>query len=193
MSRLVTLKKYCIVSFWSSVWQSITGITQVLHNAHQSSEVERHCLARQARIQGMSAGAGAHPWDGISPFKIYYSIAFKRQSINGRPPLGEILYPPLPDVLMFCPLITGHNTLCTPRHHGSACRPLPAASPVTINSTDLSLRGEHGMRFPPCYVTMDTRGVSQWVGGTPIPENKYLHQGRYHRLRDSIACRLILS
>ena len=33
---------------------------------------------------------GAHPWGGVSPFKIHYSIAFKHQSITGRPPLhGE--------------------------------------------------------------------------------------------------------
>ena len=43
----------------------------------------------------MGAGARAHPWDGVSPFKMHYSIAFKHQSITGRPPLGEILYPPL--------------------------------------------------------------------------------------------------
>ena len=49
----------------------------------------------QARIQGVGAGARAHPRDEVSPFKMHYSIAFKRQSITGRPPLGEILYPPL--------------------------------------------------------------------------------------------------
>ena len=49
----------------------------------------------QARIQGVGAGARAHPWGGVSPFKMHYSIAFKYQSITGRPPLGEILYPPL--------------------------------------------------------------------------------------------------
>ena len=27
-------------------------------------------LCYQARIQGVGAGAGAHPWDGVSPFKI---------------------------------------------------------------------------------------------------------------------------
>ena len=54
----------------------------------------------QARIQGVGAGAGAHPWDGDSPLKIYRSIAFKHQFITERPPLGEILYPPLvPTVL----------------------------------------------------------------------------------------------
>ena len=50
----------------------------------------------QAPIQGVGAGARAHPWEGVSPFKMLYSIAFKHQSIIGRPPLGEILYPPLP-------------------------------------------------------------------------------------------------
>ena len=47
----------------------------------------------EARIQGVGAGARAHPWGGVSPFKIHNSIlvAFKRQSITGRPPLGEIL------------------------------------------------------------------------------------------------------
>ena len=49
----------------------------------------------QARIQGVGAGARAHPRGGVSPFKMQYSIAFKHQSITGRPPLGEILYPPL--------------------------------------------------------------------------------------------------
>ena len=51
--------------------------------------------AHQARIQGVGAGAGAHPWGGVSPFKMRYSIAYKHQSIIGLPPLGEILYPPL--------------------------------------------------------------------------------------------------
>ena len=41
----------------------------------------------------MGAGAGAHPWDGEAPFKIHHSIAFRQQSIIGRLPLGEILYP----------------------------------------------------------------------------------------------------
>ena len=49
----------------------------------------------QARIQGVGARARAHPSGGVSPFKIHYSIVFKHQSIIGRPPLGEILYPPL--------------------------------------------------------------------------------------------------
>ena len=39
---------------------------------------------------------GAHPWDGRASFKIHHSIAFKHQFITGHPPLGEILYPPLP-------------------------------------------------------------------------------------------------
>ena len=43
--------------------------------------------AVQARIQGVGAGAGAHPWSGVSPFKMHYSIAFKYQFITGRPPL----------------------------------------------------------------------------------------------------------
>ena len=47
---------------------------------------------------GVGAGARAHPWDEVSPLKMHYLIAFKRQSINGRPPLGEILYPPLEKV-----------------------------------------------------------------------------------------------
>ena len=44
----------------------------------------------------MGAGARAHPWGGFSLFKMHYSISFQHQSITGRPPLGEILYPPLP-------------------------------------------------------------------------------------------------
>ena len=39
--------------------------------------------------------AGAHPWDGDAPLKIHYSIPFKHRSITERPPLGEIVYPPL--------------------------------------------------------------------------------------------------
>ena len=35
---------------------------------------------------GGRLGARAHPWDGVSPFKIHYSITFKHQSITGRPP-----------------------------------------------------------------------------------------------------------
>ena len=46
------------------------------------------------RIQGVGAGARAHPWGGVSPFEMHYSIAFKHQSGTRRPPLGEILYPP---------------------------------------------------------------------------------------------------
>ena len=53
------------------------------------------CSCIQVRIQGMGAGAGAHPSGGVSPFKMRYSIAFKHQFIIGRPPLGEILCPPL--------------------------------------------------------------------------------------------------
>ena len=45
--------------------------------------------------RGWALGPRAHPWDGVLPFKMHYSIAFKRRSIAGRPPLGEILYPPL--------------------------------------------------------------------------------------------------
>ena len=48
-----------------------------------------------ARIQEVGAGALAHPWGGVSPFEMHYSIAFKHQFLTGRPPLGEILYPPL--------------------------------------------------------------------------------------------------
>ena len=53
----------------------------------------------QARIQGVGAGARAHPWGGVSPFEMHYSIAFNHQFITGRPPLGEILYPPL---IIYC-------------------------------------------------------------------------------------------
>ena len=49
----------------------------------------QHCS--QARIQGVGAGARAHPWGGVLPLKMHYSTAFK----HGRPPLGEILYPPV--------------------------------------------------------------------------------------------------
>ena len=56
----------------------------------------------QARIQGVGAGARAHPWGGVSPFKMHYSTAFKHQFITGRPPLGEILYPPLLTVPVSC-------------------------------------------------------------------------------------------
>ena len=55
----------------------------------------RSCYLLPGADSGVGAGAGAHPWGGVSPFKIHYSIAFKHQSITGRPPLGEILYPPL--------------------------------------------------------------------------------------------------
>ena len=54
------------------------------------------CSTSQARIQGVGAGSRAHPWGGVSPFKMHYSKAFKDQFITGFPPLGEILYPPLP-------------------------------------------------------------------------------------------------
>ena len=39
---------------------------------------------------GGGAGAGAHPWDGPTPLKIHWhSIAFKHQSITGRPFSGR--------------------------------------------------------------------------------------------------------
>ena len=44
---------------------------------------------------GVDAGAGGYTWNGKAPLKIHHSIAFKHQSIIGRPPLGQILYPPL--------------------------------------------------------------------------------------------------
>ena len=52
-------------------------------------------MKTQAQIQGVGTGARAHPWDVVSPFKMHYSMALKHQFITGRPPLGEILYPPL--------------------------------------------------------------------------------------------------
>ena len=50
---------------------------------------------QQAQGSAGRQGQQAHPWGGVSPFKMHYSIAFKHQFIIGRPPLGEILYPPL--------------------------------------------------------------------------------------------------
>ena len=52
-------------------------------------------LWKQARIQGVGAGARANPWGWVSPYKMHYTIAFKHQTIIGRSPLGEILYPRL--------------------------------------------------------------------------------------------------
>ena len=46
---------------------------------------ERH----QARIQGVGAGGRAHPWGGVSPFKMHYSIALMHQSITGAPTQGR--------------------------------------------------------------------------------------------------------
>ena len=43
----------------------------------------RYCY--QARIQGVGAGARAHPWGRVSPFRMHYSIAFKHQHITGGP------------------------------------------------------------------------------------------------------------
>ena len=57
-------------------------------------------MGAQARIQEVGARAHAHPWGGVSPFKTHYSIAFKNQSVTGRPPLGEVLYPPLGHTLV---------------------------------------------------------------------------------------------
>ena len=50
-------------------------------------------IRRGSRGGGGGAGARAHPWEGGTPFKIHNSIAFIHQSITGRHPLGEILYP----------------------------------------------------------------------------------------------------
>ena len=63
---------------------------------------------------------GAHPWSGVPPYKIYFSIAFKQQSITGRPPLGEILYPPLVKV----PLAL-RFTQSTARVHCAGGHPIP--------------------------------------------------------------------
>ena len=69
------------------------------HRRRQSSmvrgQMSTYVNLPQARIQGVGAEAGAHPWDGASPFKMNTSIAFKQHSATGHPPLGEILYPPL--------------------------------------------------------------------------------------------------
>ena len=69
------------------------------HRRRDGGARQRHRLGTkrgsQARIQGVGAGAGAHPWGGVSPLKMHDSIAFMHQSIIGRPPLGEILHPPL--------------------------------------------------------------------------------------------------
>ena len=47
----------------------------------------------RSRSLGWALG---HPWRGAAPFKMHHSITFKHQFITGRPPLGNILYPPLP-------------------------------------------------------------------------------------------------
>ena len=51
--------------------------------------------------RGWALGRAPTPGNGVSPLKIRYSIAFKHQSVTGRPPLGEILYPPLVIFLLF--------------------------------------------------------------------------------------------
>ena len=47
-------------------------------------EIEKNKTKRigQARIQGVGAGARAHPWDGVSQCKTHYSIAFEHQSTS---------------------------------------------------------------------------------------------------------------
>ena len=72
-----------------------------LLDTHRHTDIGRYCSVQQARIQGVGAGARAHPWGAVSPLKMNYSIAFKHQSITGRPPLGEILYPPLFSIIFF--------------------------------------------------------------------------------------------
>ena len=57
--------------------------------------------------------AGAHPWDGDAPLKIHYSIPFKHRSITERPPLGEILYPPLDGVTTIQDLTFLKNKFCS--------------------------------------------------------------------------------
>ena len=46
----------------------------------------------QARNQGVGAGAGAHPLDRSDTIT---DTEFEHQSITGRPPMGELLHPPL--------------------------------------------------------------------------------------------------
>ena len=69
--------------------------SRAMNHVYNPETVWTHSQEEQARIQVVGAGAGAYPWDGAATFKIHHAIAFKDQFITGRPPLGEILYPPL--------------------------------------------------------------------------------------------------
>ena len=84
----------------------------------------------------MAVRAGAHPWDGVAPFKIHYSIAFKHPSVTGRLPLGEILYPPLCNpsahrtsiMCFYLPLITAVKRHLPTHRLRSGQGPLPRMS-----------------------------------------------------------------
>ena len=76
-------------------WEVITACVMWGDVLHGPTQLWSCPVNNQARIQGVGAGAGAHPWNGVSPFKIHHTMAFGHQFIIGRPPLGEILYPPL--------------------------------------------------------------------------------------------------
>ena len=60
----------------------ITVTTQRAEFQRECNEQPNHAVRHQARIQGVGAGARAHPWGGVSPFKMHYSIRFKHQYLH---------------------------------------------------------------------------------------------------------------
>ena len=133
----------------------------------------------------MGAGAGAHPWYGVSLCKIHYSIAFKHQSVTGRPPLGEILYLPLtlqsslrlPASTEYSPLWAG-TAACETRQTGRTLSvprarlvcgiggwrpgwtaPAPPPSPVAHHPPSCLERGDSSVRS----MVQQTCSVSQSV------------------------------
>ena len=158
------------------------------------------------RGAGKKSCSGADP--GVSPFKMHYSIAFKCQSITGRPPVGEILYPPLvlwygyqiavlclrsvlslsgtPLFQMFQPpprLSRSPPRLLPPLHHSSARRPrVCSLIPLTATSSSTATMDTLTSRTAPPTCTSTPR----WWYDTSSPRLFFVNLNEHH---EPLLCR----
>ena len=93
--------------------------TQPGQSSPMSSANSARSGLTQARIQGVGAGARAHPWGGVSPFKMHYSIGSIQAPVHHwRPPLGEnFVSAPVTNVLCKLSQVGAHLvcfTICGP-------------------------------------------------------------------------------
>ena len=136
----------------------------------------------------MGAGARAHPRDGAPPFKMHYSIAFEHHSIIERPPLGEILYPPLvttnqPNLPLFPGVL-----LASPAHRPAIfCRSYPSSPCLrcgrqTDKPTDP--RRQVLPSPPPLYLLrglLSGRGASRYVAVASVTSSQQMVPAREAR------------